>query len=69
MNTTANRHSSFDKRLAEHMNELKWLYMELYHGDTQAFSYFCRMLREYDAARPAALKALTGSAAGRCWGC
>ncbi|MBQ7679667.1 MAG: amylosucrase [Butyrivibrio sp.] len=58
MNKTSNRHSSFDKRLAEHMNELKWLYMELYHGDTQAFSYFCRMLREYDAARPAALKAL-----------
>ncbi len=36
----------FETRLKKHYDELKWLYGELYHGDEQAFSYFCTMLYE-----------------------
>ncbi len=35
----------FERRLAKHRDELKWLYLELYHGDTQAYEYFEGMLR------------------------
>ena len=35
----------FDRRLARHYDELKWLYCELYHGDLNAFDYFVNMLR------------------------
>ena len=52
------RRSVFDKRLATHYDELKWLYHELYHGDERAFDYFCGMLRESYEARPAALRRL-----------
>ena len=34
----------FDGRLAGRLDELKWLYMELYHGDAQACDYFVGML-------------------------
>lgn len=34
----------FDRRLARHYDELKWLYQELYH-DERAFDYFADMLR------------------------
>ena len=37
------RRNSYDHRLARHYNELKWLYMELYH-DENAFDYFVQML-------------------------
>ncbi len=37
--------SKFDKRLEENIDELKWLYMELYHNDYVAFEYFIEMLR------------------------
>ncbi len=40
----------FSQRLHERLDEMKWLYGELYHGDEQAFDYFCKMLRKnYDA--------------------
>lgn len=35
----------FDQRLARYYDELKWLYCELYNGDTAAFDYFLNMLR------------------------
>ena len=35
----------FERRLAKHRDELKWLYLELYHGDMQAYAYFEGMLR------------------------
>ena len=35
----------YETRMARHLNELKWLYCELYHNDTQAFGYFLKMLR------------------------
>ena len=37
--------TDFDRRLAEHYDELKWLYMELYHNEN-AFNYFLEMLRK-----------------------
>ncbi len=46
----------FNKRMARHYDEMKWLYCELYHNDQQAFDYFCSMLYEYYSARPPRLK-------------
>ena len=37
--------SAFDRRLARYLDELKWLYCEIYHNDTAAFGYFLEMLR------------------------
>ena len=39
------KETEFDRRLARHHDELKWLYSELYHNDTEAFGYFMAMLR------------------------
>ena len=49
MNEQTNR--EFDERLSGCMDELRWLYMELYN-DAHAFNYFCSMLRRsYDERR------------------
>ena len=48
----------FETRLAKYEDELKWLYMELYHGDTQAYDYFVGMLARMYAERGAALRKL-----------
>ncbi len=40
----------FTERLNTHIDEMRWLYKELYNDDN-AFSYFCRMLYEYYSAR------------------
>ena len=45
----------FDRRLARHYDELKWLYCELYK-DEQAFDYFVGMLRRCWAERKRALR-------------
>ena len=34
----------FDVRFARHEDELKWLYMELYHNDRRAWEYFTGMI-------------------------
>ena len=47
----------FDRRLARHYDELKWLYCELYHGDLKAFDYFVTMIRRSWADRKADLRA------------
>ena len=47
----------FERRLARHYGELKWLYCELYHGDEQAFEYCVSMLRKAWADRKPALRA------------
>ena len=49
---------TFEKRLAECYDELKWLYCELYRNDTQAFDYFVEMLRRSYGERKAALRKL-----------
>lgn len=47
--------TEFKKRLQIHYDELKWLYMELYH-DEHAFDYFIDMLYQYYYERPLLLK-------------
>ena len=42
----------FRDRFERHEEELRWLYMELYHGDEQAWEYFADMLsRAYENRR------------------
>ena len=50
-----NWEKEFLDRLAKHYDELKWLYIELYH-DENAFNYFIEMLHEYYAQRSPLLK-------------
>ena len=45
----------FMRRLDKNVDELKWLYNELYN-DEHAFEYFVSMLKEYYASRPIELK-------------
>ncbi len=53
-----NRSRELRERFERHADELKWLYMELYHGDEKAYEYFTEMLCRMYAARPAALRRL-----------
>ena len=39
------RMEEFRLRFARHEEELRWLFMELYHGDERAYSFFTGMLR------------------------
>ena len=48
--------STFDVRLERHLDELKWLYCELYHNDEEAFRYFLEMLRNAWKNRKKALR-------------
>lgn len=48
----------FAERLEKHLDELKWLYAELYHNDENAFRYFLSMLERMYEARPEELKVL-----------
>ena len=52
------RQKEFRERFARHADELKWLYMELYHGDESAYHYFVEMLSRMYAARSASLRKL-----------
>ena len=47
----------FEARLAGNLDELKWLYCELYHNDAEAFDRFLEMLRRSYNQRKAALRA------------
>ncbi len=49
--------TDFTARLSKYYDEMKWLYMELYDNDTQAFEYFVSMLGQYESARSSKLKA------------
>ena len=46
----------FEARFQRHEMELRWLYMELYHGDWDAWDYFRQMLRRAFDARSEALR-------------
>ena len=50
------RTSVFDRRLARHYDELKWLYCELYHDGEEAFRRFVEMLRAAWRARKKPLR-------------
>ena len=47
---------TFADRMGRYYDELKWLYMELYQNDQQAFDYFCEMLYTCYTDRSAVLK-------------
>lgn len=49
--------AAFERRLARHYDELKWLYCELYNGDLEAFDYCVSMLRRAWSDRKAELRA------------
>lgn len=55
---TKEKNHVFEERLATYIDELRWLYFELYHNDTQAFDYFLQVLKDYDATRSQELKEL-----------
>ena len=46
----------FQERFDRHAEELRGLYLELYHGDGQAWEYFCDMLFRCFLERPEAMK-------------
>lgn len=45
----------FQNRMARHMDELRWLYMELYNNDSM-FAELCQKMYEFSKERTAALK-------------
>ena len=49
---------TFAARFARHEEELKQLYLQLYHEDEQAYAYFIEMLGRAYEERPAALRRL-----------
>ena len=48
------RMKEFRERFERHADELKWLYMELYHGDEQAYEYWDAHAHVRGASRGAA---------------
>ena len=48
--------AEFTRRFHRHEDELRWLYCELFHNDTQAWEYFISMLYRAWNDRPEALK-------------
>ncbi len=57
------RNQEFETRLARFGGELRELYLDLYHGNTQAYDSFISMLRGSHEARAEALRALDGKRA------
>ena len=51
-----NRKEEFEIRFARHADELKWLYMELYHNDRKAWEYFTGMIYRMWENRPENLR-------------
>ena len=51
-----NGNDVFSRRFARHEDELKWLYMELYHNDAAAWEQFCSMLLRLWQERPESLR-------------
>ncbi|MBD5084840.1 MAG: amylosucrase [Clostridiales bacterium] len=52
---TKKEEALFQTRLGRHLDELRWLYMELYGNDSM-FAELCDEMRRYADERPAALK-------------
>ena len=48
----------FEARLSARLDELKWLYFELYHGDAQSFEYLLEQIRGFYDTRTDSLKAI-----------
>ena len=50
--------NAMEERLRSAMDELKWLFFELYPGEDTAFDYYCDMLRRSYAQRKRSLREL-----------
>ena len=53
----------FEKRLAKHMDELRWLYMELYDNEAM-FAELCEQMQNYYHARNTKLRKRDGEGKG-----
>ena len=54
----AKTQNELETRLGKRIDELKWLYYELYHGDSQGFDYLRGLIDEYYENRSESLKEL-----------
>lgn len=52
---TRKEETQFQNRMARHIDELRWLYMELYDNSAM-FAELCQKLYDFAKARPTALK-------------
>ena len=50
--------TEFEKRFDSNIDELKWLYYELYKEDQKGFEYLCELIKKYYSDRSESLKAL-----------
>lgn len=50
--------TEFQKRFDANIDELKWLYCELYKEDQKGFEYLCGLIKKYYSERRESLKAL-----------
>ncbi|MEY8524885.1 alpha-amylase family glycosyl hydrolase [Lachnospiraceae bacterium 38-10] len=50
--------AEYRKRFEEKMDELKWLYCEIYHNDMQGFEWLCDSMYDYYEKRDVSLKKL-----------
>ena len=50
--------TEFQKRFDANIDELKWLYYELYKEDQKGFEYLCALIKKYYSERSESLKAL-----------
>ena len=55
MDTKAQK-AEYRKRFEARVDELKWLYCEIYHNDMQGFAWLCDSMYEYYEARDTSLK-------------
>ena len=53
--------AEFSERFARHEEEMKWLYLELYHDDETAYDYFVQMLYRMWRERPAVMRVIDRS--------
>lgn len=51
----------YQKRLQRHLDELKWLYCELYPGREDMFTQLCEQMEAWYQDRPESEKKLDGS--------
>ena len=50
--------AEYRKRFEERIDELKWLYCEIYHNDMQGFEWLCDSMYDYYEKRDVSLKKL-----------
>lgn len=51
----------YQKRLQRHLDELKWLYCELYPGREDMFTQLCEQMEAWYQERPEQKRSWTGS--------